>query len=177
MRESLSKIETELDKKTRQLNLANARLATLLDEVKAKKLEAEQLNQLVSVRRGLLQQRAAALYRWQRARQTAGDLEQRHVSLSQFMRRQHYLQAAISFDRDLVAQLEDESARLAVVQDQSAKKRRARRAKSRPSDWPKEAVRQEAEKKKLLLASLGREKESRLRALNKWKRRRSDCKR
>jgi septal ring factor EnvC (AmiA/AmiB activator) len=164
VRESLGKIETELAKKNRQLKMANARWATLQEEMESKKLEAAQLDHSVSARRELLRQRAAALYRWQRGGSPLVILNG-DASLSQLLRRQHYLQAAISFDRDLVTKLQDESTRLAVVQAQLAKKTGELDEQKQAIASAQDAVRQDAEKKKLLLASFGREKETRIRAL------------
>ncbi|HVO91194.1 MAG TPA: hypothetical protein VMT22_00045, partial [Terriglobales bacterium] len=164
VQESLSQIEAELAKKSRQLKSANARLATLLGEVEAKTAEAEELHKSVSARLAFLQQRAVALYRWQRSGSPLVVLNGA-ATLSQFLRRQHYLQAAISFDRDLVDKLQGESARLALVQDQLTKKKIELDAQKAAIAATQEAVRQEAEKKKILLTSLRREKETRLRAL------------
>ncbi len=98
-RESLNQLQTELDKKNRQLNVAKARWARLLEEIESKNIDAEQLNDSISGRRELLRQRAAALYRWQRSGKPVVILNGA-ASLSQFLRRQHYLHAAISFDHD-----------------------------------------------------------------------------
>lgn len=164
VRESLSKVETELAEKNRQLKTATTRWAALQEEMESKKLEGEQLDHSVSARRELLQQRAAALYRWQRGGSPLVILN-RAASLSQFLRRQHYLQGAISFDRDLVTKLQDESARLAVVQEQLAKKKSELDGQKQAIALAQDAVRQDSEKKRILLANLGREKETRLRAL------------
>jgi septal ring factor EnvC (AmiA/AmiB activator) len=164
VRESLSKVETELAEKNRQLKTANTRWAALQEEMESKKLEGEQLDHSVSARRELLQQRAAALYRWQRGGSPLVILNGA-ASLSQFLRRQHYLQEAISFDRDLVTKLQDESARLAVVQEQLAKKKSELDGQKQAIALAQDAVRQDAEKKKILLANLSREKETRQRAL------------
>ncbi|MGH7874796.1 MAG: murein hydrolase activator EnvC family protein [Candidatus Binatia bacterium] len=163
-RESLNQLQTELDKKNRQLNVAKTRWARLLEEIESKSVEAEQLNHSVLGRRELLQQRAAALYRWQRGGKPVVILNG-GASLGQFLRRQHYLQAAISFDRALVNRLEDESRRLVVAQQQLDKNRSELDEQKQAIALAQEAVRQDAEKRKLLLARLGREKETRLRAL------------
>jgi septal ring factor EnvC (AmiA/AmiB activator) len=160
----LSKVETELAEKNRQLKTANTRWAALQEEMESKKLEGEQLDHSVSARRELLQQRAAALYRWQRGGSPLVILNGA-ASLSQLLRRQHYLQGAISFDRDLVTKLQDESARLAIVQEQLAKKKSELDGQKQAIALAQDAVRQDAEKKKILLANLSREKETRLRAL------------
>src|SRR6185503_359464 len=164
VRESLSKVETELAEKNRQLKTANTRWAALQGEMESKKLEGDQLDHSVSARRELLQQRAAALYRWQRGGSPLVILNGA-ASLSQFLRRQYYLQGAISFDRNLVTKLQDESARLAVVQEQLAKKKSELDGQKQAIALAQDAVRRDSEKKRILLANLGREKETRLRAL------------
>jgi septal ring factor EnvC (AmiA/AmiB activator) len=86
-------------------------------------------------------------------------------SLGQFLRRKHYLETAIGFDRDLVAKLADEGQRQARVQTELARKKDQLDEQQRAIGLAQAAVRQEAEKKKVLLASLSREKDTRLRAL------------
>ena len=91
VRESLSKVETELAEKNRQLKTANTRGRRCRKKWNQKNSKAEQLDHSVSARRELLQQRAAALYRWQRGGSPLVILNGA-ASLSQFLRRQHYLQ-------------------------------------------------------------------------------------
>jgi septal ring factor EnvC (AmiA/AmiB activator) len=81
------------------------------------------------------------------------------------LRRKRYLEAAIAFDRDLVTKLADESRRQAMVRDELARRKNQLDEQQRAIGLAKEAVRREAEKRKLLLASLRREKDTRLRAL------------
>lgn len=163
-RQSLARIEAELEKRNKQLKLAEARLATLVSEIAAKKVEAEKLDISVAERQKLLHQRAAALYRWQR-RGSPLVILNGDAPLSQFLRRKRYLETAIAFDRDLVAELHDESRRQAVVQDELARKKSQLDEQQRAIGSAQKAVRQEAEKKKVLLARISRERETRLRAL------------
>ena len=122
VRESLSKVETELAEKNGQLK--TAKLGGRRCRKKWNQRNSKASSSITRSRRGenFWQQRAAALYRWQRGGSPLVILNGA-ASLSQFLRRQHYLQGAISFDRDLVTKLQDESARLAVVQEQLAKKK------------------------------------------------------
>ena len=164
VRQSLGKIEAELDNKNKQLKLASAKLSTLMSEIEIKKAEADHLDVSVAVRQRLLQRRAAAFYRWQRSGSPLVILNG-EATLSHFLRRKRYLEAAITFDRNLVAKLADEIRRQAMVQDDLARKKNQLDEQQRAIGLAKEAVRQEAEKKRILLASLRREKDTRLRAL------------
>jgi septal ring factor EnvC (AmiA/AmiB activator) len=86
-------------------------------------------------------------------------------SLSYFLRRKHYLETAIGFDRVLVAKLADDSKRKALVQTELTRKKKQLDEQQRAIGLAQQAVKQEAEKRKILLASLRREKDTRLRAL------------
>jgi septal ring factor EnvC (AmiA/AmiB activator) len=143
---------------------ANARLSTLVSELATIKSEAERLDISVAERRSLLQRRAGALFRWQR-RGSAWAIWNTEGSLSQLLRRKYYLAIAIGFDRDLVAQLANESQRHARVQTELARKKNQLDEQQRAIGLAQHAVRREAEQKKILLASLRQEKEARLRAL------------
>jgi septal ring factor EnvC (AmiA/AmiB activator) len=164
VRRSLSKIEFELDKKNKQLKLANAKLATLVSEMASTKAEAERLDISVAERRRMLQRRATALYRWQRHGSPLM-IFNGEGSLSYFLRRKHYLEMAIGFDRVLVAKLADDSKRQALVQTELTRKKKQLDEQQRAIGLAQQAVKQEAEKRKILLASLRREKDTRLRAL------------
>jgi murein hydrolase activator len=162
--DSLGKIQSELDKRNKEIKLATAKLSSINGELQAKRAEAERLAGSATSRREMLQKRAAALYRWHRAGShflvLNGDL-----TLSKVMQRQHYLAAALSFDRELLAKLAEESQRQTVLQEELAQKRAELAEQKQALADAKEAIRQEAQKKELLLASLRREKSNRLRAL------------
>lgn len=164
VRRSLAKIEAELEKRNQQLKLAEAKLASLASEIAAKKLEAENLEVSLTQRRELLYKRAAALYRWQRSRGPTVALST-EGSLSHFLRRRRYLETAIAFDQELLAALHDENRRHARVQEELARKKGQLDEQQRAITLAQQAVRKQAEKRKVLLASLGRERESRLRSL------------
>lgn len=162
--ESLGKIQTELDKRNREIALASDKLAVLTEELRAKHAEAARLARSADLRREMLYKRAAALYRWRRAGSPLiifnGD-----VSLASLYRRRHYLNAALTFDRDLLGALEEEGRRHTVVQHELAQKQEELMAQRLLQTRGKEAARQEAQKKQALLASLRREQHTRLSAL------------
>lgn len=162
--ESLGKIQIELDNRTKQMNLANSRLASIGSELTAKQAEAERLAASIAARVDMLGKRAAALYRWRRTG-TPLVVFAGNGSLASFMQRQRYLEAALSFDRELLARLEDESRRQAVLRDELAQKRAELAEQKAALGAAKEAMRQEARKKQILLTSVRRQKQSRLRAL------------
>jgi murein hydrolase activator len=162
--QSLSKIESDLDKRNRELRAANARLSSISNELAAKKVEAEGLERAMTERQTVLRQRVVALYRWQRSGSPMVILNGTE-SLASFMRRKHYLQAALSYDRELAVQLREASQRQALLQHELAQKLEQLDSQKQALGAAQEAVRQEAEKKKTLLASLRREKATRSRAL------------
>jgi len=100
--QSLGKIESELDKRNRELHAANAKLSSISQELLAKKAEAEKLERERAQRQAVLGQRVVALYRWQRSGSPMVIFNGRE-SLGSFMQRKHYLQAALAFDQELAA--------------------------------------------------------------------------
>jgi septal ring factor EnvC (AmiA/AmiB activator) len=162
--DSLGKIQTDLENRSRQMKTASSRLASMTSEMTVKRAEAERLAGSLVARRELLAKRAAALYRWRRSGTPLIFLDD-HKSLAGLMQRQRYLQAALSFDRALLAQLEDESRRHAVLLEELAQKRMELAEQKAALGAAKEAMRKEAQKKQSLLASVRREKQTRLRAL------------
>jgi murein hydrolase activator len=162
--DSLSKIQSELDRRNKEIKLANAKLSSITGELKLKQAEAEGLAGSSAMRRAMLHKRAAALYRWQRAGSSLVLLNG-NVSPSDFLRRRHYLAAALEFDRQLLVQFEDESRRQTELQEELAQKREELAEQRWTLSNAKEAIRQEAEKKQLLLTSLRQEKTTRLRML------------
>ena len=162
--DSLGKIQNELEKRGKEIKLATARLAVIGDELRMKRAQAERLAGSTVQRREMLQKRAAALYRWQRAGGGLiilnGDL-----SLNRVLQRQHYLAAALSYDRELLATLAEESHRQTVLQEELAQKRAELAEQKQALANANQAIRQEAQKRQMLLTSLRREKSTRLRAL------------
>jgi septal ring factor EnvC (AmiA/AmiB activator) len=162
--ESLGKIQQELDQRTKELKAAQANLVKVAGELKMKESEARRLNESIAGRQEILQRRAAALYRWQRSGSPlivlSGD-----VSLSTLLQRRRYLQTALSYDRELLAKLEEESRHQESVREELAEKKAELNEQKQALGAAQEAVRREAEKKRVLLASLRREKTTRLRVL------------
>lgn len=162
--ESLGKIQAELDKRNEELKAAQAKWLSVAKELAAKQSEARRLSESVASRRELFQRRAAALYRWQKGGSSLMILNG-EMSLSDFLRRRNYLQAALGFDRELLNQLQEQSRQHEILRDELARKKAELSEQKQAISRAKEAVRQEAEKKKALLASLRREKSTRLRVL------------
>ena len=162
--QSLGKIESDLDKRNRELGAAKAKLSAISHELAAKKAEAEALDHAMAERHAVLRQRVVALYRWQRSGSPMVILNGTE-SLASFMHRKHYLQAALTYDQQLAAQLREASQRQALLQQELAEKLEQLDSQKQALGAAKEAVRREAEKKKTILVSLRREKATRSRAL------------
>lgn len=162
--DSLGKIQNELEKRAKEIKLATAKLVVIGDELRVKRAEAERLAGSTIQRREMMVKRAAALYRWQRAGGHLiifnGDL-----SLNSVLQRQHYLTAALSYDRELLATLAEESHRQTALQEELAEKRAELAEQKQSLAEANQAIRHEAQKKQTLLSSLRREKSTRLRAL------------
>jgi septal ring factor EnvC (AmiA/AmiB activator) len=162
--QALGKIEIEFDKKTRDLKTANSKLASILAEIREKELAAQRLRTTVDQRRRLLMKRAVALYRWHRGGSPFIMLNG-EVSPGVLMQRKRYLEAAVSFDQELVQKLSDEAAYQESIKTDLARKKEQVDEQRKILSEIQDSVRKEAEKKKQLLASLRQEKESRTRAL------------
>jgi len=164
VRQSLDQIESDLKQRNRELKTAGAKLTLLEREVESKRAEAARLHRSFSERQDVLSKRAFALYRWQRGVSVLALLHSSE-SLRELTQRKHYLQVALSFDQDLLAQMRQESERQAVVRRELAGKHAELENQKQVLGAAQAAVRQEAEKKKVLLASLRQEKAGRQRAL------------
>jgi murein hydrolase activator len=162
--ESLGKIQNELDKRTKELKLANARLSRVASELALKEAEAQSLTRSIAARQPILAKRAVALYRWQKGGSSLMVLNG-DVSLSQFLQRRKYLATAVAFDQTLLAKLQEESEHQKILRDELARKKEELNEQKQALNIAKEGVRREAEKKKILLASLRQEKATRLRVL------------
>jgi septal ring factor EnvC (AmiA/AmiB activator) len=162
--EALGKIQAELDKRNQELKTAQATFSGVAGELRTKELEAQRLSESMAARRELFQQRAAALYRWQKSGSSLVLLNG-NGSLADFLRRRRYLQAALSFDRELLARLEEENREQEVLRHELEQKKAQLNEQKQAIGRARQAVAREAEKKKVLLASLRREKSSRLRVL------------
>jgi septal ring factor EnvC (AmiA/AmiB activator) len=162
--QSLGQIESELDKRTKELKLANAKLSSIASELAIKQGQAERLNYSIASRLEIFQKRAAALYRWQKSASPLVILNG-DVSLGNFLQHRRYLKAAVAFDRELLTRLDEESRRQEILRQELAQKKQELDDQKNSLGIAKEAIRREAEKKRILLASLRRDKETRLRAL------------
>ena len=162
--DALGKIQSELEKHNKDIKLANAKLSSIAGELRVKQGEAERLADSTETRLALLRKRAAALYRWQRAGSPLVILNGA-VSLTSFMQRQHYLAAALSFDRDLLAKLEVETRQQIVLRRDLSQKQEELTEQKKALGDAQEAIRREAQRKQTLLSSLRREKQTRLGAL------------
>jgi septal ring factor EnvC (AmiA/AmiB activator) len=162
--ESLGKIEGELERNTQQLSSAQAKLVSLMAEMRKQQRESQKVAQSILQRKDLLKRRAVALYRWQRGGSPFvifnGD-----VSLAALLQRRRYLESTVAFDRDLIQSLLDEAARYGILKDELAGKKEELDEQRRILSEVKASTAKEAEKRRELLASLRREKESRVRAL------------
>jgi septal ring factor EnvC (AmiA/AmiB activator) len=164
VRQSLGKIESELGKRNRELKAANAKLSSILLELASRQARAEELDRSLALRREVLRRRAVALYRWRRHGSTLIFLSGA-ASLSGFLQRKRYLQATLAYDQQLLAQLSEESQRLALARQELDAKKAELDSQKQALGAAQEAVRREAEKKKALLVSLRREKETRSKQL------------
>jgi murein hydrolase activator len=162
--QSLSQVESELERKNKQLKHSTAKLESVVSEMQKKQAEALQLRQSLEQRKAYLARRADALYRWQRSGSPFmilnGDL-----SLGSLLKRKHYLQRTVAFDREMVQSLKEQATRHEMLTQELARKRQDVDDQRRDLAEVKEAVQKEAQKKRVLLASIREEKESRQRAL------------
>jgi len=162
--QALGKVERDLERKTKELNTANSKLASILDAMQQKETEAQRLRISLDRRRDLLMKRAVALYRWHRGGGPfvflSGD-----VPLGVLLQRQHYLEATVFFDRELVEKLSDEVTYQENVKRELAHQKEELSQQRRILAEVQDSVRKDGEKKKQLLASLRQEKEGRARAL------------
>jgi septal ring factor EnvC (AmiA/AmiB activator) len=162
--QSLEKVENELERKTGELKEANSKLKSIAADLKEKEAQALAIESSVQKRRELFKERAVALYRWHRSGSPfmifSGD-----APLGVFQRRRRYLETALSFDGDLIAQLSEEARVQERLREELEQKRAELDGQRKKISGAREAVRREGDKKKELLASVRQEKESRIRAL------------
>ena len=162
--QSLSQVESDLERKNKQLKQSGARLEVLVSELQRKEAEALRMRESLEQRKAYLARRAEALYRWQRSGSPLvifnGDL-----SLSSLLKRKYYLQRTVAFDREMVHSLTEQALHQERLAQELARKRQDVDDHRRDLAQVKEAVQKEAQKKRELLASIREEKESRQRAL------------
>ncbi|HEU4639955.1 MAG TPA: peptidoglycan DD-metalloendopeptidase family protein, partial [Candidatus Binatia bacterium] len=162
--QSLSQVESELERKNKLLKQSTVRLEVVVSEMQKKEAEALRMRESLEQRKTYLARRAEALYRWQRSGSPLmifnGDL-----SLNSLIKRKHYLQRTVAFDRAMVQSLNEQAAHQEMLAQELARKRQDVDDQRRDLAQVKEAVQKEAQKKRELLASIREEKESRQRAL------------
>ena len=162
--QSLEKIDAALDRKNAELKKVNSRLEAILVELQKKEQEVEKVGLSLRERRDLLKRRARALYKWRRGG-SPFVLLNGSSSVTELMQRKRYLELTLAYDRNLVNYLRGESVRQEALQRELAKKRADVDEQRRALVDIKESVRVEREKKKELLSSLRREKDTHVRAL------------
>jgi peptidoglycan hydrolase CwlO-like protein len=144
--QSLGQIESELDKRTKELKFANAKLSSIASELAVKQDQAERLNHSIASRLEIFQKRAAALYRWQKSASPLVVLNG-DVSFGVFLQRRRYLEAAVAFDRELLTRLDEESRSQEMLRQELAQKKQEFADQKNSLAIAKEAIRREAEKK------------------------------
>ncbi|MBI2534581.1 MAG: peptidoglycan DD-metalloendopeptidase family protein [Deltaproteobacteria bacterium] len=162
---SLGQVQNDLEKKNKALKRATDKLNSIAREMAGKEAEAEKIVASIGQRREILKQRAVALYRWHRGASPLITILGGDMSLSAFLQRKRYLEVTVAFDRDLVNRLTEEVRRQEALRDELAQKKEELAGQRETLREAKESVRRSAEEKKQILASLRREKETRLRAL------------
>jgi septal ring factor EnvC (AmiA/AmiB activator) len=162
--ESLGQIENDLEKKNKELRTANNKLDSITREMARKQSEVEKILASIGQKQELLRRRAVALYRWTKAVSPFTVLGG-EATLGGFLRRARYLEATIAFDRDLVERLGEEVERQETLRKELAHQQEELAGQRWTLSEAKESVRKEAEKKRQILASLRREKDTRARAL------------
>ena len=162
--QSLGKIQAEIENRTKQMKIANSKLTSLTRELAVKQAEAKRLADSLTERFDMLRKRAAALYRWRRSG-TPFVILNGNASLSGLMQRRRYLEAALSFDRELLDRLEEESRRQASLRDELAQAQTQLADQKQALAAAREAMHKEARKKQTLLTSVRRQKQTRQRAL------------
>jgi septal ring factor EnvC (AmiA/AmiB activator) len=162
--QTLEKIEGELERKSHELKEANSKLKSIAAELQEKQARAAALGKSVEQHRELFQERALALYRWHRGGSPlmifGGDL-----SLGALAQRKRYLEAALAYDQDLVTQLSTEAQAQEELKEELTQKKSELDSQRKKLATARESIRREGEKKKILLASVQQEKETRTRAL------------
>ena len=161
---SLGKIQDDLDKKSKDLKIADGHHTSTLDAIHKTELELDKLRGSISERENMFRQRAVALYRWRRGTDPfwfgAGP-----SNLMETLQHKRYFEAMLAFDRGLLADLRNQSQRHEVLRRQLNEQRDRLAAQKKVLLLARAAVAQEADKKKGLLISLRQQKDTRLRAL------------
>ena len=164
MQRALGKVESELEKRNRELRSTRSALSSTARTLASAKAQAEETALALGQRRAAWQKRAAALYRLERSASALPVLEEVE-SGGRIFKHKHYLQAAIAYDQRTAIQLKAATQRQEMVQQELAERVSQLDLQGHRLGAAQQAVHREAEKKRLVLASLRREKESRSQAL------------
>lgn len=162
--QSLEKVEEELDARNEELKEVNGKLETILADMQKKEAQAEKIGSSLKDRREFLKRRAQALYKWQRGG-SPFILLNGGFSVGELMQRKRYLELMLAYDRKLVDELRDESARLETLKKELAKNRDEVDRQRNALVKIKKSIRTERDKKKEILLTLRREKDTHVRAL------------
>jgi murein hydrolase activator len=162
--DSLGKIQSELDMRNQELKRAKAKLIAVSDELVLKESETQSLDQSIASRLAILSRRSVALYKWHKSGSPLAILNG-DVSVSALLQRRKYLETALSFDHQLLLKLQQESDHQEILRRELATTKQELDEEQRALATTKQAVRREAEKKRVLLASLRQQKGTRLRLL------------
>lgn len=164
--QSLGAIDSDLEKKNRELKQTGLKLATVLSELQQKEAEATRLQQSIQQRQALFAGRAVALYRWlRRGRPWFMTTPSNYSSPASLLQRARYLQTTLAFDQALVQALSEQKVQQERVNKELAQKRDEVSKQKRALASAAEAVQKEAGKRRELLASLRQEKQTRVRTL------------
>jgi murein hydrolase activator len=162
--DSLGKIQNDLDMRNQELKRANAKWVAVADELALKESEARSLDESIASHVIIFNRRAAALYKWHKSGSPFALLNGT-FSVSDVFQRRKYLEAALSFDRQLLLKLQQESEHQEIIRRELATKKQELNEEQRALAAAKQAVRRDAEKKQILLASVRRQKDTRLKVL------------
>ncbi|MEE9569037.1 MAG: hypothetical protein V3W37_06610, partial [Candidatus Binatia bacterium] len=102
--QALEEIEKNLSRKIHKLKRINAGMEAFLVDLQKKEREEKLLAHSLTERRGLFQERARALYKWQRGG-SPFILLNGGGSITDLMRRKRYLELMLAKDQDLVRDL------------------------------------------------------------------------
>lgn len=160
----LEEIEKNLNRKIYKLKGINAGMETLLVDLQKKEREEKLLAHSLTERRGLFQERARALYKWQRGG-SPFILLNGGGSITDLMRRKRYLELMLAKDRELVRDLLSESAKQKALKKVLVVKRENLDRERRALLKVKKSIRLERKRKRQILARLKRKKGIRERAL------------
>src|SRR5262245_55329138 len=164
MQRALGKVEGELERRNRELRTAKNELSSAARTLASVKAEAQGTAEALWQRRAAWQNRVAELYRWQRSASALPMLDEVESS-GNFFKHKQYLQAALAYDQKTALQLTAATQQQEIVQQELAEKVNQLDLQGQRLGAARQAMHRQAEKRKLVLATLRREKESRSQAL------------